>query len=240
MNEALTVLRETVSDPELGLDVLLGQSRPEEIVAVAVESGWKPLINRAAQKTLGDPALLTQLKTGAVGLLPLLAEHLSVGGKLPLELSETGFIFHLLDGCIIHDEHCRTIAQHLGGSLADLALVYPRRDELWNALGASRQEPLLSATGLAWLKKFVAGEHLTRPGSALSAVVRSRARNALKGGSIGRVIDFITIFPEVSEAEFVDWLSVEAFLWREYDQQRLGEILVNRNGLSQRSVSGGR
>ena len=228
LNEAVRVLRDTVSDPELGLDVLLGHSRPEEIVLVAAVSGWEPLIKRAAQKTLGDPALFSQVNIMAAGFLPLLAIHLSAGGNLPSEFNVSGFAFHLFDRCIIHDEHCFTIILHLGNSLSDEALMYPRQDELWNALGPSRQEPLLSTTGLAWLKRFVAGEHLERPGSALAAVIRSQARTSFRGGSIGRIIDFITIFPEVSEQEFVDWLSAETFLWGEYDQERLGEILINR------------
>lgn len=231
LNEGVRILRDTVSDPEVGLDILLEKSTPAETIAVAVECGWEPLIKRAAQQTSRNPALFDKVDLGAVGLVPLLAAHFSAGGRVPPKVIEHNLVARLFDGCIDHDKLCVDIILKLGASAASVALMYSRQDELWSALGPSRQEPLLSATGDAWLKKFLADEHLARPGLILSIVVRREGRAALKGSSIGRVIDFITLFPEMTEREVVDWLSAETFLWNQHDQERLGEILINRNWL---------
>ncbi len=228
LDEGLKVMRATFSLPESGLDILLEQTDPLEVVAAAAESGWQPLIERAVHRTTHDAALFDGIDGAAPSLLQLLAAHLQAGGDPPSALDNHDFTTRLFDGCVDGDNFCLDIAQYLDARAAQAALCYSRQDEFWNALRAERFGPFLSATARFWLNLFVAGGEVTRPSSPLAAAVRHLGRSFLSGRSIARLHDYLSIFPEVSEREFVDWLESEGFSWGEGDIERFGDLLLAR------------
>ena len=228
LGEPVRMLREMISEPELGLDVLLELRAPGEVVAMAATCTWQPLVDRAGRLTVGDPALLNGIDGDAAGALVLFAAHLKAGGRLPPDAIDDVFIRRVFDGCIDGDEACLEVVQHIGARADAVALAYVNLDELWESLGSTRRESLLAATAAAWLDSFVADDQTMKPGRVLGEAICSGARAALSNGPIGRVISFFVLFGEVSESEMVEWLSDEGFLWRAGDAERIGGLLVER------------
>ena len=228
LGEPVRMLREMISEPELGLDVLLELRVPGEVVATAATCTWQPLVDRASRLTVGDPALLNGIAGDAPGALVLFVAHLKAGGRLLPGAIDDVFIRRVFDGCINGDEACLEVVQHIGARAGAVALAYANLDELWESLGSARRESLLAATAAAWLDSFVADEQTIKPGRVLGEAIRSGARAAFSKGPIRRVISFFVLFSEVSESEMVEWLSDEGFLWRAGDAERLGGLLVER------------
>ena len=162
------------------------------------------------------------------GFWPLLAMHLLSGGDLPSIVNEAEFKFRLFDGCLDNNNACLDIVKLLRARAAEAALRYSRQDELFEALGLASREPLLSTTATLWLNAFVMGEKLAKPGTVLSSAIRQSARQALRGGSIAGVLDYLIMFPEVSEKEAVDWLDTEGFSWQRGHHERFAELLRAR------------
>ncbi|HUT71936.1 MAG TPA: CHAT domain-containing protein [Desulfatiglandales bacterium] len=228
LNEAVSVLREMVSEPELGLDVLIQNRNPEDIVAAAVDCGWVPLIHRAVSCTTRDIKLLSGVDVNASGTVTLLAAHINAGGILPSEIYDINFIFQLFDGCIDGEETCVEVVIHLGSRAAAAALGYSRQNDLWNALKPGHREFFLSVASTIWLDTFLSGEMISLPDSILKKKIRENARNVLAGCSIDKVIDFLTMIPEVSEKEAVDLLNSKGFSWEDGDDKKFGQLLVSR------------
>ena len=165
--EPVKMLREMISEPELGLDVLLARRPAGAVVATAATCAWQPLVDRAARLTVGDPTLLDGIDGDAPGALMLFAAHLKAGGSVPPDAIDDAFIHRVFDGCIDGDEACLAVVQHLGARAGSVALAYMNLDKLWELLGSRRREPLLAATAAAWLVSFVADEQTTKPGQVL-------------------------------------------------------------------------
>ena len=225
--DAVSLLRESVSNPESGLDSLMESYGAGEIVGAAALNGWPPLVQRTVRWTARDPALFEGVDIDSAGFWPLLAMHLSSGRDLPSIVNEAEFEFRLFDGCLDNNA-CLDIVKHLGARAAEAALRYSRQEELFEALGIASREPLLSTTARLWLNAFVMGEKLAKPGPVLSSSIRQLARQALRGGSIAGVLDYLIMFHEVSEMEAVDWLDAEGFSWQRGDHERFAELLRAR------------
>ena len=228
LGEPVRMLREMISEPELGLDVLLERRGPGEVVATAATCTWQPLVDRAGRLTVGDPTLLDGIDGDTPGAIVLFAAHLKAGGRLPPDALDDLIVRRVFDGCIDGDETCLEVVQHLGAHAGAVALAYTGLDELWESLGSARREPLLAATVAAWLDSFVTDDQMTRPGRVLGEAICSGARAALSKGPIRHVIRFFVFFVEMSEGEMVEWLSDEGFRWRAGDAERLGSLLVER------------
>ncbi len=228
LGEPVRMLREMVSKPELGLDILLEHRGPGEVVATAATCTWQPLVDRAGRLTVSDPTLLDGIDGDAPGAIVLFAAHLKAGGRLSPDALDDVIIRRVFAGCIDGDETCLEIVQHLGAHAGAVALAYTGLDELWESLGSVRREPLLAATAAAWLDSFVTDKQMTKPERVLGEAIRSTARAALSKGPIQHVIRFFVLFVELSEGEMVEWLSDEGFLWRRGDAERLGSLLVER------------
>ena len=228
LEKPVRMLREMISEPERGLDVLLERRAGGEVVATAATCTWQPLVDRAGRLTVRDPTLLDDIDGDAPGAIVLFAAHLKAGGRLPPDALGDVIIRRVFDGCIDGDEGCLEIVQHLGAHAGAVALAYAGLDELWRSLGVAWREPLLAATATAWLDSFLADEQTTKPGRVLEEAVRSRARAALSKGPIRRVISFFFLFSDVSESEMVEWLSDEGFRWQAGDAELLGDLLVER------------
>ena len=226
--DAVSLLRESVSNPESGLDSLVKSYGASEIVGAAALNGWPPLVQRAVHWTARDPALFDGVDIDSAGFWPLLAMHLLSGGDLPSIVNEAEFKFRLFDGCLDNNNACLDIVKLLRARAAEAALRYSRQDELFEALGLASREPLLSTTATLWLNAFVMGEKLAKPGTVLSSAIRQSARQALRGGSIAGVLDYLIMFPEVSEKEAVDWLDTEGFSWQRGHHERFAELLRAR------------
>ena len=228
LGEPVRMLREMISEPELGLDVLLELRAPGEVIATAATCTWQPLVDRAGRLTVGDPDLLNGIDSDAPGALVLFAAHLKARGRLHPDAIDDVFIRRVFDGCIDGDEACLELVQQIGARAGAVALAYANLDELWESLGPAQCESLLAATAAAWLDSFVADEQTMKPGRVLGEAIRSGARAAFSKGPIRHVISFFVLFDEVSESEMVEWLSDGGFLWRAGDAERLGGLLVER------------
>ena len=228
LERAVKILREMISEPERGLDVLLETSAPREVVATAMRDAWQPLVERTTRLTVSDPTLLEGAGGDAPGTFVVLAEHLRAGGRWPSNAINDGFIQHLFDGCIEGNKAAREVVQHVGCRTGAVALAYAKQDELWESLDSAERESLLAATAVAWWDSFVANEQTMKPGGLLGEEIRSRARATLSKGPMQHVISFLVMFGEVSENEMVEWFAAEHFLWRPGDAERLGDLLVER------------
>ena len=228
LEEAMKMLRERISEPEPGLDVLLETRAPREIVTTAMSDPWQPLVDRASGLTVNDPTLLDGIGGDAPGTLVVFAAHLRAGGCLPSCAVDDELIRHVFDGCLGGNEACREIVPHLDTRAGAVALAYANLDELWKSLDFAERDSLLAATAAAWWDSFVAEVQTMKPAGILWAVIRSGARAALGRGPIQDVIRFLVLFREVSENEMVEWLAGEGFLWRAGDAERLGDLLVER------------
>ena len=228
LEEAVKMLRETISEPEPGLDVLLETWVPREIVTTAMNDPWQPLVDRASGLTVNDPTLLDGIRGDAPKTLVVFAAHLKAGGHLPSGAVDDELMRHVFDGCVRGNEACREIVRHLDNRAGAVALAYANLDELWQSLNSAERESLLAATAVAWWDSFVANEQTMKPGGLLGEEIRSRARATLSKGPIQHVISFLVMFGEVSENEMVEWFAAEHFLWRPGDTERLGDLLVER------------
>lgn len=228
LDEGLEVLRHTLGCPELGLGILLENRDATEIVSAAIYSAWTPLIERAAQLTAQDVALLDGMPPHAPGYIPLLSRHLSFHGKVPPATRTQRFIFGLLDGCLDQNEDCINIVVQLYLDVAEEILAYQHQEAIWSAVDSERRELILSATSSAWLDRWVSGRQPSRPGPVLAEAVRNGARTALHGVWIGLIIEFLLAFPEVTEKEAVDWLESGEFTWRANDDKSLAQLLTDR------------
>ena len=228
VGEPVRLLREMLSEPERGIDVLLELREPREVIATAATCTWQPLVDRAGRLTAGDPDLLNGIDGEAGGAVGLFAAHLKAGGRLPADAIDDLFIRRVFDGCIDSDEACLEVVQQIGTRAGTVALEYAHLDELLKLLGPTRCESLLAATAAAWLDSFVADEQTTNPGLGLEGAIRRGARAAFSKGPIQHVIRFFILFDEMSESDMAEWLSDEGFLWRAGDAERLGGLLVER------------
>ena len=228
LGEPVRMLREMISEPEPGLEVLLELRAPSEVIATVATCTWQPLVDRASRFTVDDPNLLTGIDSNALGAPVLFAAHLKAGGRLPPEVINDIFICRVFDGCIDGDEACLEVVRQIGTHAGVVALAYENLDELWDSLGPARRDSLLAATAGAWFDSFIADEQTVKPGRVLRKVIRSGARTALSGGPIQYVISFLVMFKEESESEVMEWLSDENFQWRDGDAERLGDLLVER------------
>ena len=113
LEEAMKMLRERISEPEPGLDVLLETRAPREIVTTAMSDPWQPLVDRASGLTVNDPTLLDGIGGDAPGTLVVFAAHLRAGGCLPSCAVDDELIRHVFDGCLGGNEACREIVPHL-------------------------------------------------------------------------------------------------------------------------------
>lgn len=226
--EAVDILREKVSEPELGLDILIRDRDSIEIVTTAISCIWEPLINKAVKWTTSDTNLLTSINIKTRGATVLLAAHIKAGGIIPSEICDDNFLWNLFDGCIDGDESCHDVVIHLGSRAASAAIGYSHQDALWDVLKPDCRDPLLSATATAWLDAFITEDVHSRPDSVLSDKIRENARSALSGGTIGKVINFLNMFMEVSERDVIDWLINEEFSWEVGDDEKFGHLLLER------------
>ena len=228
LEEAVRMLREMISESEVGLDVLLEHRAPKEVVAAAGICAWRPLLDRASRLTMNDPVLLAGIDSEAPGAVMVVASYLEVGGRVLDDFMDDGLIRRVFEGCINGDQDCLDVAQDMGVRASAVALGYANLDELWESLGPTRRASLLATTAEAWLESFVTCKETRRPGRVLGEAVRSRAFVALGRGPIDRVISLFTLFAEMSESEMVEWLCKEGFEWQVGDAQRLGSLLLER------------
>ena len=226
LRQAVEYLRRVIFEPEAGLDVLLEGQRAAEIVETAAAINWQPLSERAISQTLNDPSLFSEIRILDAGCRRLLAGHLKEGGVSPSICRDKAFAAIIFDSVVAGDENSSQIVLHLAADLAGSALAYPDQDALWDALTADSQSSLAASAGQAWLQAFVAGKEDRRPNTSLIEAVRNGARSAFKDREFERVLSFLTLFPEVSESDVVDWLTQDGYKWREGDDERLGNLLL--------------
>ena len=228
LHESVRMLREAVAVPESGLDVLLEPFAADEVVQAAAASTWRPLVDRAADLTVNDPALLANVHDHASGGLLLVAAHLKAGGRRWAGMLSIAFVHRVFDACNGADEAGLRIADHIAGDAGVAALEYANAEHLWLALGPRSREALLTATATAWLEAYVARGGTTKPVGVLAEAIHSRARLFFDSGPVGPVINFLKLFDEISESQVTEWLLNGVFQWQPSDTKRLGGLLVQR------------
>jgi hypothetical protein len=223
----IAVLRDTVPNPEAGLGMLLSKRSANEVVDVAAEVSWEPLHAKAVLHTVKSPQLLA-LITDFTKLVPLLMRHLSAGGEFPTVLLTNIFIAEVFAAIVAGDESGLKIAKHIGQGAGRYLLGHPDETRLWDILLPVVSTDFVADAANEWWKRFINDERIVRPSHPLCESVIISAPHMLRGSSITLVIGLLRLLPEISEAQFQDWMNNEGFLWTSGDHKRLADLLLKR------------
>lgn len=227
LKQCIALLLDTVPNPEAGLAILLGKRSAIEVVDVAAEVSWVPLHTKAVLHTVKSPQLLARI-TDFRKLIPLLLRHLSAGGELPTELLTNAFLEKAFAAIVKGDESCMKVAMHFGRSEGRYLLGHTEEAKLWEIL-----LPVVSANFVAgatdeWWERFLKNEKVARPARQLCEGVLQSALGRVKRKSITLVIRLLTLFPEITEAQFQGWMRDEGFSWANGDHKRLADLLLEK------------
>lgn len=221
--ECVNVLRQNFSRPEAGLDDLLIDRIPVEVVEAAASSCWMPLIEKAVVYTRAQPQLIVRT-LGTRGLIPLLLNHLSAGGTFPAELLKDEFIIMVFRGALDGNADHIKIAGYFGKTAGGAILDHQEAGKLLPLVGSDAVQGAVDE----WWRRFLADANNSRPPSALCVKVLASARGHIDRKPITLVIQLLHLFPEITEAIFEGWLRDTGFLWERGDHQRLANLLVER------------
>lgn len=216
-------LRANLLNPEAGLHVLLRKRSASEVVDAAIATAWTPLMDRAIDHTVAEPALLARVVSGDP--LPLVSRHLSCGGAFPAELVRHDFLARVFDGAAAptSNEDCLTILKRLDRRAGRILLDHPNADKLF-PLNAE-----LAQGGIEeWWHRFLHQDTEERPPSALVTEALQFARVETRGQPVRLVIGLLRAFPELTEATLEEWMEHTGYLWEAGDHERVAEILLER------------
>ena len=217
------MLRQSLSRPEVGLDVLLTDRSPSDVVDAAAETYWTPLIERAATHTRRQPQLIARA-LGSKGLVPLLLNHLSEGGTFPVELLREDFVLLVLKGVLEGNADYIKISGYLGRNAGGAILDHPESERLLSLVGSDAVQGAVEE----WWRRLLADGSTGRPPIAVSAKILASARGRIDHAPIMLVVSLVRLFPEISEATFEGWMRDTGFLWERGDHQRLAGLLIER------------
>lgn len=223
----IEVLRDTVPNPETGLTILLSKRSANEIIDVAAEVSWEPLHAKAVLHTVKSPQLLARV-TDYRKLVPLLLRHLSARGEFPTELLTNTFFAKLFDAIVKGDESSMKIVKHFGRSEGHYLLGHPEERMLWDILLPVVSDDFVVGAADEWWERFLKNEQIVRPARQLCERVLKSALSRVKRKSITLVIRLLTLFPEITEAQFQEWMSTEGFSWVIGDHKILADLLLER------------
>ena len=79
-----------------------------------------------------------------------------------------------------------------------------------------------------WWRRFLADVRIGRPPPAVCTAALRLARGRAGGQPAALVVTLLRLFPEVTEAEFDEWMKHTGFLWEAGDHEQMAVILVER------------
>jgi len=223
LTDCVTILRENLTHPEAGLEILLAERSPAEVVDAAATTRWPPLVARAVPHTIANPQLLTRA-LAFKNLAPLLANHLSEGGVFPTELGRDEFHLGVFDGVLHENADCLKLVKHIGKDAARVVLDHPECEKLLQYVGSDAVQGAVEE----WWRRFMADDSIGRPPSGLCVCVLRSARSHVYRSPVALVVSLLRLFPEIAETTLEDWMRDADFLWELGDHERLAALLVER------------
>ena len=223
LSTCVNTLRTSLSTPESGVDAILIDRDAVEIVSVAAETAWSPLLTRALSYTVENPKLLVNT-FGSVGFLPLFVHHLSRGGEFPTEFLRTSVVHQVFDHAIKPHAEYLHVLEHLDKRVAPFVLDYPEYERVLSRINSE----LLHATAEEWWHRFLSDPSMERPPEALWIHVLHSAHHHLDGVRIVIVIKYLYLAPEIDEDAFLRWMNDRGFRWESEDHRKVAELLIER------------
>ena len=224
LSKCIDSLCRTVSNPEAGVDALLIDREPAEIVSAAADTLWSPLLKKALSYTVERPGLLIGTFESA-GFLPLFVRHLSDGGAFPAEILNAHFIRRVFDHAIQRHTDYLRVVEHLDRRSAPFILDYPECERLLSCINSE----LVHATVEEWWRRFLSDPTVGRPPEALWIHVTHSAHIHLDGEHIAIVIRYLRIATDIGEDAFLRWMNEKGFRWESGDHIQMAMLLIERH-----------
>jgi len=221
--DCVVTLKNSLPNPEAGLEVLLVDRSADEIVDAAAATCWPPVVVRAASFTVAKPQLFARVLTSS-GLVPLLLSHLSQGGEFPPKLIQGEFLVGLFDGVCKGNEASLKIIEYLDERAGRFLLDHRECERILSHVSSK----VVKEMSEEWWRRFLANDSVGRPPPALCEQVLKSARSRTDRSPVTLVISLLRLFPEITEADFEEWMRDTGFLWEEGDHKRMGDLLVER------------
>lgn len=216
-------LRANFGQPEAGLESLLRDRSAAEIVDSAVGTCWSPLVNQAVRCSVANPQLFARAPASK-GLVHVLSRHLLQGGELPAVLVREDFLLFVFAAAVKQDEDALVVVKHLDRRAGRFILDFPDCEALLVRVGPD----VAQGAAEEWWQRFLTDASIGRPPRFLCSEVLKHTRSCAGGKPIALMLSLLGLFPEITEADFEEWMNHTGFLWQPGDHQRIAAILVER------------
>ncbi len=227
LRHCIEVLRNTVPNPDAGLDTLLNERSAEEIVDIAAIMLWDPLVDKAILLTIKSPQLLARL-SDFKKIMPILLHHLSKGGDFPTDLLTDIFLEKILDTISEDEESCMEIIKRIGPAAGKYLIGHKNEEKLWQSVLPFVSKDFVAEAVDEWWKRFLNNEEMMKPAHLICENVIKSSSGKLRNLPITSVIKFLNLLPNFSEAQFQRWMNDEGFDWTTGGHKRLADVLLER------------
>ncbi len=203
--EALQTQRTFPHDPLLGLEFLIRRLPGVDVVEEAIATHDPHIIQALAQRTAREPELLMPLYASKPAWLALWAAHVSAGGIYWPEGANRETLGNgLLDAVVDGNEPLGLVAV-LAKDLADIALQYSKREELWGKLSLGGSAALLPQVADALIRQCNTALDIPVPERKLAEAVVKQLRD--KPPSAKMLAEILSWGVSLSEREVISWLA---------------------------------
>lgn len=203
--DAFAAQFEFIGDPRPGLELLVREMPGTVVVEEALQRNDAHFTSLVARRTTKDPALLRDLDASDPHWLSLWDAHVSAGGTpWPIEQRKIELGAKLLDA-VLDNKGPNSLVQSLAVDLADIALHYPRRTELWQKLSPPAYDALLPQVAEGLLKLCESEMTVSSPEMPLAAkVVKIANARQLTARALAALLSWDV---SINEIDAIRWLS---------------------------------
>ncbi|WNV06453.1 effector-associated domain EAD1-containing protein [Candidatus Methylospira mobilis] len=203
--DALHAQRNFPGNPLPGLKLLVEDLPGVEVIAALISTPDTEMTRLVAQRTAREPTLLQTLDASLPAWRALWVAHVEAGGMFwPPDVNRTALGTALLDAALTGDEPT-TLITKLASDLAEIALDYPRRTDLWQALSGNGLAALLPLVANALIQQCDAGQTTSVPEFQLIEAVIKQFR---KSPSSTVLVALLSWKAQLNEQDVIDCLSL--------------------------------
>ena len=223
LTDVVDLIRHAVQTPDAGLDAMLANRGASEVVVAAANTGWSPLLKRAAELTQKRPQLFGAV-VDSPALFTLLLIHLRVGGQFPEELLTETFLDSVFDGLLDGASDAIQIAANLPLSAGGFALDHKNVNRLLELVSAD----VLSGAAEHWWTRFLNNGTAEPPPRPIQDLVIQSVPKRTKGASVTLVVRLLELLPAIEESTFTKWMQNTGFHWDDGNYQQMAYLLETR------------